>query len=167
MKRIKTIAATGLLVAMLLPACSQEPETGPGEVRWDRDTCARCRMAVSDHHYSAQVRGGPTGERTNLHMFDDLGCAVIWLEQQTWRDDPRTEVWVTDHQDGSWVDARTASYVTGKTTPMDYGLGAQAAGGAGTIDFTQAVGHIHAKDTRAEWHETGQHQPEGGDGEKP
>jgi len=29
-----------------LSACSGEPQTGPGKVRWDREICARCAMAL-------------------------------------------------------------------------------------------------------------------------
>ena len=132
----------GFICWVLLVGCSRAPETGPGEVRWDRDMCARCIMTVSDPHYSAQVRGGPAGESTRLYLFDDLGCAVIWLEKQTWKDDVRTEVWVNDHRDGEWIVARSAVYVTGKTTPMDYGLGAQGEPAEGALDFAQAVEHI-------------------------
>ncbi len=130
------------LAALGAGACSRKAETGPGEVRWDREVCARCVMAVSDHHYSAQVRGGPEGKRTKLHFFDDLGCAVIWLEEQDWRDDPRTELWVADFRDGSWLDARSARYQPGKTTPMDYGLGAQPDPGPDTMDYEAAAKYI-------------------------
>ena len=71
-----------LLITFLLAGCSGEDATGPGEVRWDRESCTRCAMAVSDRHFSAQVRGGATGQKTRLYKFDDIGCAVVWLDQQ-------------------------------------------------------------------------------------
>ncbi|MEA3292746.1 MAG: hypothetical protein U9Q71_10660 [Pseudomonadota bacterium] len=141
-----------LLAALLVAGCSREPETGPGEVRWDREVCARCVMAVSDRHYSAQVRGGPGGQKTKLYKFDDIGCAVIWLDEQPWKDDPRTEVWVTDHRDGEWIDARRAYYVKGKLTPMDYGLGAQDDPAEGALDYEQAGAHVYQVEERFNIH---------------
>ncbi len=129
---------------LMLAACAPEQSTGPAEVRWDRDVCARCNMAVSDRHYAAQLRGAAAGERTRLYKFDDLGCAVIWLEQQDWKDDPRTEIWVTDYESGEWLDAREASYVTERISPMNYGLGAQSPGTENSLDYAQAIAHIMA-----------------------
>ena len=131
-----------LFIILLLSACSQQEETGPGKVRWDQETCLRCAMAVSDRKFSAQVRGGDAAGFTRLYKFDDIGCAVIWLDQQPWKDDPRTEIWVNDHRNGQWIDARTASYVTGKITPMGYGLGAQSEAAEGLRDFAGAREHI-------------------------
>lgn len=123
-------------------ACSAEQTTGPEEVRWDRETCTRCNMSVGDRNYVAQVRGGPPGEKTKVYKFDDIGCAVIWLQDKEWKDDARTEIWVTDFTNGQWVDARKARYVPGKLTPMNYGLGAQAEATADALDFAQAIEHI-------------------------
>jgi copper chaperone NosL len=144
----KLLKTSAILVVLFLAACSSEPETGPGEVRWDKEACARCIMAVSDHHFSAQVRGGEAGRKTKLHFFDDLGCAVLWLEEQPWREDSRTELWVTDYKSGAWLNAFTASYVTGNITPMDYGLGAQTDAATGTLNYDQAVQEIHDRENR-------------------
>ena len=129
-------------IFLVLGACSPDQVTGPGEVRWDREICTRCSMALSDRHYAAQVRGAPAGEQTRLYKFDDIGCAVIWLEQQEWKDDSRTEIWVADHDSGEWLDARKASFIEGKISPMNYGLGAQAQAIAGSLDFSEAKTHI-------------------------
>ena len=137
-----------LLIALLLAGCSREDATGPGEVRWDRESCTHCAMAISDRHFAAQVRGGAAGQRTRLYKFDDIGCAVVWLDEQPWKDDARTGIWVTDQQSGAWIDARLASYVTGKVTPMDYGLGAQHEASPGGMDFAQAKKHIFTVDER-------------------
>lgn len=131
-----------LFVALALSACTQKPATGPGEVRWDRDTCAHCVMAISDRHFSAQVRGGPADVDGNLHKFDDLGCAVNWLSAKPWKDDPGVEIWVNDHRDGQWIDARTALYLAGAQSPMDYGLAAQRDAAEGAVNFAQACERI-------------------------
>ncbi len=141
-----------LLLLLALVGCSGDPGTGPAEVVWDRDTCDRCRMVLSDRVHSAQVRGGPADRPTRVYKFDDIGCAVIWLEEQPWRDDPRTEVWVTDHRDGRWVDAREAWYLAGQITPMEYGLGAQDTPFEGVLSFQQAVSRIHEVERRFNVH---------------
>jgi len=140
------------LLLLLLSACGQQEESGPVEVRWDRETCARCAMAISDHNFSAQVRGGESGKRTQVYKFDDIGCAVIWLDKQPWKDDARTEVWVTDHRNGSWIDARQASYVTDRVTPMGYGLGAQNQAADGGLDFAAASKHVYEVEEGAHKH---------------
>lgn len=144
-----------ILPVMLLTACGQEKTTGPGEVRWDREICARCAMAVSDPNYSAQVRGGKPEKKTKLYKFDDLGCAVIWLDDQSWKDDPRTELWVNDYKTGEWINAKTAWYIKMNNTPMDYGLGAQKEKVEGALSFEQAVAHIYEVEKRFNAH-TGQ-----------
>ena len=149
-----------LLTSLLLAGCSGEDATGPGEVRWDRESCTHCAMAISDHYYTAQVRGGVAGQRTRLYKFDDIGCAVVWLDGQPWKGDSRTEIWVTDQLSGEWIDARLASYVTGKVTPMDYGLGAQREASPGAMDFTGAMEHIHAVDVRKHLHGGGHQHPD-------
>ena len=141
-----------LLPAFLLYGCSGQDATGPVDVRWDRETCARCAMAVSDRYAAAQVRGAPAGQSTRVYTFDDIGCAVIWLDEQPWKHDARTEIWVADMQTGDWLDARTAHYVTGRITPMDYGLGAQREASAGSLEFVRARDHIHAKKPHAHPH---------------
>ena len=147
-----------LMLIWLLSACGQQDETGPVEVRWDKESCARCAMAVSDHNFAAQVRGAESGKRTQVYKFDDIGCAVIWLDQQSWKDDPRTEVWVADYRDGHWIEARTASYVTDKITPMGYGLGAQAEAADGGLDFAAASKRVYEVEQGAHKHRGHMHQ---------
>ena len=137
--RLPAIAMTLTLVA-----CSGDPGTGPVEVKWDRDACVRCNMVLSDRRHSAQVRFTPAdGKPSQVRKFDDFGCAVLWLDQQPWRDAPGVELWVNAHDDGAWIDARSAHFRPGMLTPMQYGLGAQRQAGAGTLDFTQARAHVY------------------------
>jgi hypothetical protein len=132
---------------LLLAACSQDPGSGPVEVKWDRDACEHCRMVLSDRYYAAEIRGGP---RKEVFKFDDLGCALEWLEKQTWPDREQAEIWVTDYQTGAWLNARQAYYHPGRITPMDYGLGASAQPAPGSLSFSEArariltVGHRHS-----------------------
>ena len=143
-----------LLVSVigLLGACSGDPGTGAVEVKWDRDICQRCNMVLSDRRHSAQVRHSPAEKPSQVYKFDDLGCAVLWLKQQPWRDEPAVEIWVNDHANGKWLDARTAHYVRGQITPMEYGLGAQTEATADTLDFARAIAHIEDIEKRFNVH---------------
>ena len=147
------IAAWLATVSLLLAACSGDPGSGPVEVKWDRDVCQRCNMVLSDRRHAAQVRYTPgEGQRSQVQVFDDLGCAVLWLDRQAWRNDPAVEIWVTDRQTGKLLDARTAYYLPGQLTPMQYGLGAQTEHIAGTLDFAAAREHIYAIEERFNVH---------------
>ena len=141
---MKRLAVTLLFpLILLLTACGEDQTTGAEKVRWDREICARCAMAVSDRNYSAQVRGGRKDKRSKVYKFDDLGCAVIWLDKQNWKDDARTEIWVNNHKDGKWINAKTAWYVKMNNTPMDYGLGAQTEKVDGALSYDEATAHIY------------------------
>jgi len=153
MKLLKFLLIIQLL--FLVTACEEEKTTGAAEIRWDREICARCAMAVSDRNYSAQVRGGREGKKAKVYKFDDLGCAVIWLDKQNWKDDPKTEIWVNDHTDGKWINAKTAWYVRMNNTPMDYGLGAQTEKVEGALNYEAASAHIYKVEERFNAH-TGQ-----------
>ena len=128
-------------LALLVSACG-DPGTGPVDVKWDRVTCERCRMVLSDRHHAAQIRVREPDDRSRVHAFDDLGCALIWLEDKPARDDPGTEIWVNDWRTGDWIDARTAFYAPGQVTPMEYGLGAQPDPGPETLTFEQARARV-------------------------
>ncbi|MBT3348256.1 MAG: hypothetical protein HOM84_05195 [Thiotrichales bacterium] len=112
-------------LTLLLLGCGGDPATGPVEITWDRDNCSRCVMALSDRRHGAQIRGG---ERHQAYTFDDIGCAVLWLETQSWKSDPATEIWVNDFDstkgDNKWVEARSAKYIRITHTPMNYGFSA-------------------------------------------
>lgn len=106
----------GLLAAVVLSltlsgsGCSEERSAGPQVVNWNTDTCERCRMVLSDPKYAAQVRFRAPEGRSQVRLFDDLGCAVLWLEDKPFREAASTEIWVTD-----W---RAAIGSTRKPPPM-------------------------------------------------
>ncbi len=138
-------AAWVAFAVLLLAACSGDPKTGPVEIKWDRDGCAHCGMALSDRHFAAQVRGGP---KHQAFKFDDIGCAVEWLKKQPWGGDASTEMWVMGYRSGKWMDARQARYIGGKTSPMAYGYAAIEDDAPGSIDYSELARRVLAKDLR-------------------
>ena len=71
---------TPLAAAMSLSGCKKGnwPE-GMVEIKWDRDTCVRCNMVISDRRFAAEMRGGPDN---TVFKFDDPGCLVFWLKEK-------------------------------------------------------------------------------------
>lgn len=148
MKRLLLPTLFGLLA---LTGCG-DPGTGPKDIHWDRETCERCRMVLSDRNHSAQIRYTDEKQKSRVLGFDDIGCAVIWLEDKPWRDAHSTEIWVNDHRNGHWIDARKAYYVKGQITPMEYGLGAQNEPAPGALNYEQAKKHIFEIEERFNVH---------------
>ncbi len=131
-----------------LQFCSSGNQTGPAKVHWDREVCPRCRMAVSDKTFSTQIRANLPGKRSKVYYFDDFGCAILWLEEQAWKNEPNIEIWINHYQTGEWLAAKTSLFVKDQITPMDYRLGAinkeEASEHAAeaTIDFEAAVQYV-------------------------
>lgn len=112
---------SALFLTLSFSGCEKKSTTAVAEVHWDRDMCTRCVMVVSDRVNTVQVRHPDTGK---TYMFDDLGCTVLWFEEENieWKD--KAVIWINDNKTGKWINARTAFYDSGNITPMDYGFAA-------------------------------------------
>ncbi len=144
----QSLALTPLAAA--LSACGKNgvwPE-GMAEIKWDRDTCSRCSMVISDRRFAAELRGG---DKNTVFKFDDIGCAVFWLRDKTrdfpWLAEPATSFWVADAgaSGDKWLKARTAHYTGGRISPMGYNYGARAYAEAGSQSFDEMRQHVLAK----------------------
>lgn len=130
-------------IGIVLFACTKGDE--PKDPVWGKEPCAHCRMLVGDRRVAAQVFHD--GER---RYFDDPGCMILWLEENhltLGKADVRG--WVRDADGGDrWLDARTARYRGGATTPMDFGFDAHAndpPGATGMLAFEQVRASVIAK----------------------
>lgn len=128
-------------LALVASGCGQS-NTGPGEIKWGRDTCEYCGMIIDDPHFAAQIRGGANHK---LYKFDDLGDGVLFLVKQGWASDPATEFWVGGLETGQWLDGTKAYYIGGQRTPMAHGYGALAVPRDGGLDFAALKVAILAK----------------------
>ena len=132
------------LLAFSFSACEKKSTTGVAEVHWDRDMCTRCVMVVSDRKNTTQVRNPSNGKK---YMFDDIGCMVLWFNEENipWKD--KAVIWITDVNTGEWIDARKAFYDTQNVTPMAYGFSAHKTKesipeGQEVIDFDELVKRV-------------------------
>jgi len=117
-----------------LTACRREPSSGPVDIKWDREVDPRCSMVISDKRFAAQIRD----PNRKVTKFDDIGCAMFWLMQQTFSEQTaNTEYWVADYRNGGWIDARKAHYLEGKKSPMGYHYAATAEAEVGAIPYQE------------------------------
>ncbi|MBP9714616.1 MAG: nitrous oxide reductase accessory protein NosL [Sterolibacterium sp.] len=147
------LTLTGLaslpLASLVLGCARQGLPDGLVDIKWDRDTCTRCGMVISDRRFAVQLRGGTPQQ---AFKFDDIGCAVTWLKAQSWGSEPATRIWVMDAADmhgNQWLDARTAHYVHGKVSPMAYNYAAIAQAQAGSLDFNSMQQQVLLKEKKA------------------
>ena len=131
-------------IIFLLLGCDNTVSTKVKQVHWDRDMCARCVMVVSDRHNTTQVINPKNGK---VYMFDDIGCMILWFDDEhiSWKDN--AIIWITDASTGKWIDARTAFYDTENITPMAYGFSAHKSKdtikkGQEIIDFHEVVRRV-------------------------
>lgn len=120
----------GLLLMLMIGCEQRNKEKLPIKVTWDRDLCTECRMALSDNRYAAQV----VDTKGKNFLFDDIGCAVLWLRKQDWRDSAR--IWVSDYNTTKWIEADKANWQYGDPhTPMGYGFSATRSEVKNSMDF--------------------------------
>jgi len=132
-----------LLTVILLTGCWGEPESGPVDIRYDREECAYCRMIISDPRFAAEIRKAK-GEDTV--KFGDIGDAIHWLNEASWKPTAETEFWVRDLNTGKkWLDARKVWYLPDQVTPMDYGYGAVEEKTAKTVSFEEMQAKVIAR----------------------
>ena len=122
--------AVGFLFFLMIGCKGGNEEQLPVDFVWDRVACEECKMALSDPHYSAQVID-PKGK---AYYFDDIGCAVLWLQRQPWKDKART--WVNDVKTTEWIEAQKANWISGDSqTPMGYGFAATLSAVENALDY--------------------------------
>ena len=141
--RIRIISVTIGLFLLIIAACKGgNEEQLPVDFVWDRVACEECKMALSDRHYSVQVIH-PNGQ---AHFFDDIGCAILWLQRQPWQDKART--WVNDVKTAEWIEASKANWTDGDPqTPMGYGFAATLTPVENALDYETVVKRMVAGNT--------------------
>ena len=138
-------------LALAVSGCNKEQDLAEGmaPIIFDRDTCTRCSMVISDRRFAGQIRGGP---KDTVFKFDDVGCMVFWLRDKAdahpWLAEAATRMWIADlaSKPGAtvWHDPRLAHYVN-KLSPMGYNYAAVAAPQAGSLDFAGMRERVLAK----------------------
>jgi len=128
------VVAIGFLLFSIIACKGGNEEQLPVDFVWDREACEECKMALSDPHYSAQVID-PNGKP---YYFDDIGCAILWLDRQPWKENART--WVNDVDTTQWIEAKRAKWKSGDPqTPMGYGFAATLSQVDNALDYETVI----------------------------
>ncbi len=112
---------TLIILLFSFNGCEKKDPKVLHDVHWDRDMCERCKMVVSERHHAVQVIHLKT---RRSYMFDDIGCAALWFDDEKIEWTSKAKIWITDVKTGKWIDARKAFYDTHNITPMAYGFAA-------------------------------------------
>jgi copper chaperone NosL len=110
------------LAVALAVACCSSP-LGPVALDTKNDSCAWCRMAISEPRFAGQLVA-PSEEPK---LFDDIGCLGHYVRGSDPLP-PGAIAWVADHRTKAWVRAGAATYthVESLATPMGSHLLAHA-----------------------------------------
>lgn len=111
MKRIVFTLLAFFFLGLLCAAGTPQP----AELDPANDTCAGCRMAVSDPQFASQLAA--PGEEPKF--FDDIGCLATWVNGKAPL--PKGSMaYVADHRTKEWGAASKAEYVKCESvaTPM-------------------------------------------------
>jgi len=127
-----------LTTAVVVMVGCTSPELQPVDI-YPEDSCAQCRMAVSDRSFASEII---TGDREVL-KFDDLGCLETYR-----KNNPQTKIramFVSDYEKKTWLPFEKSVIVkTGIMTPM----------GSGKIAFVDSLNALafakaHPPDARS------------------
>lgn len=110
-----------VLTLALLAGCGREAAWPPQPVpvALGEESCAGCKMIISDPHYGAQLHD----RRGGVQQFDDLGC---WQKAAAAAKADPAASFVRSFADGAWIRADKAVLVRyGELhSPMGSGLAA-------------------------------------------
>ncbi len=144
---LKVLISVSMLLVLITACTKQNEEQLPVDFVWDRAICDQCRMAISDNRYGAQV----INSDGKAYLFDDIGCAVSWLQKQEGMDKAR--IWVNDKETRQWIEASKANWIFGdEHTPMGYGFAATKASVHNPMDFVMVQKKIITGDTLVNLH---------------
>lgn len=113
----RVFAVSSLLAPLLLSGCGGQTDVAqPPEISYERDTCVRCGMIISDERFAAALVA-PDGSG---RLFDDVGEMLLEAAEG---DVEGQRAWAHDRQSAQWIDATAATFVRGtpETTPMGTG----------------------------------------------
>lgn len=122
-------------LAILLSACSTTDSSGsPPDIVYGRHICLECGMIITDERVAAAYEW--EGED---RLFDDIGDMLIY-GNRTGELDTATRVWVHDYDTATWIDALTASFVSGTDMTAHMGRGIVAFATSAAAERFLAVG---------------------------
>lgn len=121
----------GVSLPAMLAGCAKPGPEAPRAIKIGRDICEHCTMLISEPRYAAEL-WNPAIKR--YHLFDDVGCAVVYAKENAISEGPEARIWVGDSdRSGEWLDAREAYFRTDGISPMGYNFAAMTNDAPGRI----------------------------------
>ncbi len=117
MRLVAALGAVGTGVVLAVVFLWPGAPAGPEPIAWGRDTCAQCRMHLTEPGFAGELRDG----RGRLTKYDDVGCLVRAMRGMR---EEMPGAWVEDHASGGFVPLLGAHLVRtgGGRTPMASGV---------------------------------------------
>ena len=108
-----------ILTALLFVACESKPR-GPVALERD-DTCASCRMLISERRYAAEL----VNRDGEVYKFDDIACMLRFAHSRGIQAS-ETKFYVTDYTSGNdWIDSTQSHFArinSSVSSPMASGI---------------------------------------------
>lgn len=112
-----------LALSVALVGCQARQAHTTPTIRVGQDTCAQCRMIISEARFAASLVSR-SGEVT---VFDAIECMI---RARRAAPDPAPAAWVHDYESDQWREADAAWYVRSPRLPTPMGGGLVAFGDA-------------------------------------
>jgi copper chaperone NosL len=113
-KFVSLLVVTGFLLVLF---AWPKQEHGPEPIAYGRDSCAHCRMQISQRGFGAELRS----QEGKLTKYDDIGCMLLAMSRAHRE---FQEIWVEDHLSGDLIHLMGATLVRGSDlgTPMGHDI---------------------------------------------
>jgi len=108
--------AVGLILIVLMSACSQEP----AEIHYGSDECAHCKMMITDPHFASQI----VTEKGKAIKFDAIECMAVYHRNHS-EELKGAKLWVNNYnKHGQWLMAPNVQFVKSEVvnSPMGESL---------------------------------------------
>jgi copper chaperone NosL len=108
-----------LVAVGMLAGCQSDDFNRPPTVHYGEESCASCRMIISDERFAAAIVT-TTGD---AFKFDDIGCLI---QHEAGHLRPNVAYWVHEYKGHGWVNAHEATFIHSPSivSPMGHGLAA-------------------------------------------
>jgi copper chaperone NosL len=129
MKSFKALASLSLLI--LLTACT----SGPEPLRYGQESCAHCKMSISDKRFGAEV----VTKKGKVYKYDAIECMLAATDEDKKLQEDALTYWVVDASDeGDLVNANSAQYLVSEKLPSPMGANLTAYGSREKAEAAQA-----------------------------
>lgn len=107
-----------LLVTLFFTGCG---ESGPQQINAGKDQCDECKMTITEVKYATQL----VTQKGRMYKFDDINC-MNSFESSNPDYFTNGKTYVADFPSGDFIDAETATLISGGSIKSPMGGNTQA-----------------------------------------